>query len=126
MLARLRSGQPISGVVDQRITPVFLDDAVEALRVLTERRYLGVIHVAAASWTTPFEFARAIARRQNLDQALVQPEHFASFVTKRPARRPQHSWLDVSKFASVFGAHILRPVEDELDSWCAQLEPVSA
>jgi dTDP-4-dehydrorhamnose reductase len=125
MLSRLRAGQPLTGVVDQRITPVFLDDAVEALRLVIEERFAGVIHVAAASWTTPFEFARSIARRAKLDESLVQPEEFASFVTRRPARRPQHSWLDVSLFGNVFGTHILRPVEAELDSWYAQLAPLS-
>jgi dTDP-4-dehydrorhamnose reductase len=125
ILGRLRAGESISGVVDQRITPVFLDDAVQALRLLVERPHAGVMHVAAASWTTPFDFAQSIAKRLGLDEALIRPEEFAAFVTKRPARRPQHSWLDVSLFGNGFGAHVLRPVEAELDSWCAQLEPIS-
>src|SRR5260370_40686766 len=35
-LARLGRGEPMVGVVDQRITPVFLDDAVRALRQIKE------------------------------------------------------------------------------------------
>src|SRR2546428_713775 len=53
-LARLQHGEPMVGVVDQRITPVFLDDAARALRRLVEARYTGVVHVAAADWTTPY------------------------------------------------------------------------
>jgi dTDP-4-dehydrorhamnose reductase len=98
ILGRLRDGQAISGVVDQQITPVFLDDAVHALRILIEQRFAGVIHVAAADSTTPYQFARSIAVRLELDQALVQPEQFATFSAKRPAKRPQHSWLDVYLF----------------------------
>jgi dTDP-4-dehydrorhamnose reductase len=126
ILGRLQAGQSISGVVDQKITPVFLDDAVEALRVLIEQRFVGVVHVAAADATTPFQFAQSIAARLDLDPELFQPEQFATFSAKRPAKRPQHSWLDVSLFGRLFDRHVLRPVEAELDSWCDQLQPVPA
>jgi len=125
ILGRLRAGQSISGVVDQHITPVFLDDAVHALRLLIEQRFAGVVHVAAADSTTPLQFARSIAARLDLDADLVQPEQFADFSAKRPAKRPQHSWLDVSLFGRLFGTHVLRPVEAELESWCDQLQPVA-
>jgi dTDP-4-dehydrorhamnose reductase len=118
---RLRASQPITGVMDQRITPIFLDDAVRAFRLLAEARYSGTVHVASAEWTTPLGFARSIATRLGLNADLIQPEYFASFALKRPATRPQHSWLDVSLFAELFGADVLRPVESELDTWVDQL-----
>jgi dTDP-4-dehydrorhamnose reductase len=118
---RLRAGQPISGVADQRITPVFLDDAVAAFRVLAEARYTGIIHVAATDWTTPLRFAHSIAGRLSLNPELIQPESFARFSLQRVATRPQHSWLDVSQFADIFGENVLRPVESELDAWVEQL-----
>jgi dTDP-4-dehydrorhamnose reductase len=124
IVARVDSGQPIQGVTDQRITPVFLDDAADALSRLVDARYTGLIHVAAASWTTPFEFAVSIARRLGLDAALIQPATFERFAQTRPAPRPQHSWLDVSLFRSLFGDSILRPVEDALDAWVGQFQPV--
>jgi dTDP-4-dehydrorhamnose reductase len=122
---RLESGQAIMGVTDQHITPVFLDDAVAGLRLLAEARTTGVVHVAAADWTTPFRFARSIARRLKLDLDLVQETTFDAFTATRPARRPQHSWLDVSLFGKLFGSAILRPVEAELDGWLAQLQTAS-
>jgi dTDP-4-dehydrorhamnose reductase len=118
---RLAAGQAIQGVTDQRVTPVFLDDAVDALWRLIEARYKGIVHVAAASWTTPYEFARAIAQRLHLDQGLVQAEPFERFAPRRPARRPQHPWLDVASFTRAFGQGILRSVDEELDAWAAQL-----
>ena len=123
IVRRIRDGEGMRCIVDQHITPVFLDDAVRALQMLVERRYSGVIHVAAADWTTPFEFARSIARRLGLDERLIEPEEFAAFVTKRPARRPQHSWLDVSLFSALFGGDVLRTVDAELESWSEQLTP---
>jgi dTDP-4-dehydrorhamnose reductase len=121
-LQRLQAGEPILGVVDQRITPVFLDDAVAALQLLSQRRWTGIVHVAAAEWTTPYRFARSIAARLGLNNDLVQPENFADFVLKRPARRPQHSWLDVSLFGDVFGRNSLRPLEAEVEVWVNQLQ----
>jgi dTDP-4-dehydrorhamnose reductase len=122
-LQRLGAGEPIQGVVDQRITPVFLDDAVQALALLSQRRWTGIIHVAATQWTTPYRYARSIAERLGLDVDLVQPEDFARFGPKRAARRPQHSWLDVGLFVATFGPDVLRPVEAEVEVWVDQLQP---
>jgi dTDP-4-dehydrorhamnose reductase len=119
--SRLRMGQTILGVIDQRITPVFLDDAVSALAQLVEARYAGIIHVAALDWTTPYLFARSIAERLGLDPDLIGADTFERFSPTRAAKRPQHPWLDVSHFVTLFGAGVLRPVEAELDAWIGQV-----
>jgi len=118
---RLSAEQPITGVTDQKITPIFLDDAAMAMRQLAEARYTGNIHVASTDWTTPLRFAQSIARRLSLNPELIQPESFERFSRTRAAARPQHSWLDVSQFADIFGENVLRPVESELDAWVEQL-----
>lgn len=118
---RLHDRQSVQGVSDQRITPVLLDDAAAAVKQLIQQRYVGTIHVAASDWTTPFDFARGIAQRLNLSKELIQPAYFDDFSKTRPARRPQHSWLDIARFTREFGTGILRPVEAELDTWAAQL-----
>jgi dTDP-4-dehydrorhamnose reductase len=118
--SRLRQKLPIQGVTDQRITPLFLDDGAAALRILVQARHAGVIHVAAADWTTPYDFARGIADRLHLSQEVLHAETFERFSKARPALRPQHSWLDVSRFTDLYGQGILKPVEDGLDRWMAQ------
>jgi dTDP-4-dehydrorhamnose reductase len=123
---RLQSGQSVQGVVDQRITPVFLDYAADAFRKLAESRYVGIIHVAASDWTTPYLFARAIAQRLGLDGGLIQEVPFERFVTTRPARRPQHSWLDVRRFEREFGDDTLKPMHEELDAWVEQFLSVAS
>jgi dTDP-4-dehydrorhamnose reductase len=125
-LRRLEAGEPIAGVTDQRITPIFLDDAIHALGRLIAQRYAGVIHVAATNWTTPFEYARAIAERLGLDTDLVQATSFEAFSVRRPAPRPQFSWLDVTRFTNQFGPNILRPFEAELDAWVAQISSATS
>jgi dTDP-4-dehydrorhamnose reductase len=121
-LRRFEAGQPIRGVQEQRITPVFLDDAVRALRLLSRTRFAGIVHVAASEWTTPYRFARTIAELFGFDLDLVQAEQFETFVASRPARRPQHSWLDVSLFGDLFGREILRPLEIEVRAWADQVQ----
>jgi dTDP-4-dehydrorhamnose reductase len=117
---RLIAGQPIQAVSDQRITPLFLDDAARAFARLVDTRHTGVIHVAASTWTTPYEFACGVADRLGLPRSGVTPETFARFSNTRPALRPRHSWLDVSYFTQVFGQGMLKSVPDELDQWAAQ------
>ncbi len=120
-LRRFQAGEPIRGVEDQRITPVFLDDVVRALRLIAAERFAGILHVAAADWTTPYRFACSIAKRLGLSTGLVQPERFEIFMATRAAARPQHPWLDVSLFADLFGRHVLRSTEAQLDAWVDQL-----
>jgi dTDP-4-dehydrorhamnose reductase len=120
-LTRLGAGELIMGVEDQRITPVFLDDVVHALRLIACERFAGIVHVAATDWTTPYGFARSIAQRLGLNTGLVHPQQFEIFAAGRAAPRPQHSWLDVSLFAESFGRHVLRPGDAQLDAWINQL-----
>jgi dTDP-4-dehydrorhamnose reductase len=118
-VSRLRSGTEVVGVVDQRITPIFLDDAIEALARVAEQRFEGILHVAAATWTTPYDFAQAVAAALNLDASLILQERFERFATFRPAPRPQHSWLDVTRFEREVGAGVLRSVDESLAAWAA-------
>jgi dTDP-4-dehydrorhamnose reductase len=112
-------------VVDQRITPVFLDDAARVLLGLAAAGAQGIVHVAAASWTTPYELALAIARRLRLDTGLVQPVRFDEFSRQRPAPRPQNSWLDVSLCRQLLGPSSLRSMDAQLDGWAEQLQAVA-
>jgi dTDP-4-dehydrorhamnose reductase len=120
IVARLQHGQTIQGVTDQRITPVFLDDAADALWRIQRARFAGIVHVAATTWTTPFELAQQIARRLCLPDELIVPDTFERFSETRPAARPRHSWLDVSRFTRLFGDSTLRSVEDQLEAWTRQ------
>jgi dTDP-4-dehydrorhamnose reductase len=123
-LDRLRRGESLAGVTDQRITPVFLDDAAMALARLVEQRVTGTVHVAPTAWTTPYEFARAIAGRLGLDADLVSATTFGEFASKRAAVRPRHSWLDTNKAQTILGPGVLRSVDEQLDGWAAQVQAV--
>ncbi len=121
LVNRLRSGGELVAVADQKITPVFLDDAVAALGVLIGQRVPGVVHVASTTWTTPFDFAVSIAGRLGLETELIRADAFDRFVVTRSARRPRHSWLDVTQFTRLGGAGILRPVDQQVQAFCDQV-----
>jgi dTDP-4-dehydrorhamnose reductase len=121
IVARLEAGRPFQGIVDQRITPVFVDDAARAFQWLVQAQHTGIVHVAAADWTTPYEFAKSIAERLKLNVDLVHPTEFAAFSSTRPAPRPRHSWLDVTRIQQLCGEPMLRSVAAELDAWVDQV-----
>jgi dTDP-4-dehydrorhamnose reductase len=114
---RLRAKEGVVAVDDQRITPVLLEDAVAAMVELLVHGWRGIVHVASSTWTTPFDYARGVARRLHLDEGLVRRQRFAEFAGTRPATRPQHSWLDVSLFRQQCTTDMLRSVDEELDAW---------
>ncbi len=118
---RLTAGQHVDATVDQKVTPSFLADTAAALSFLAETRVPDVVHVAAASWTTPFDFARAISDRLGLATSLVRPLTYREFLTQRPAPRPQHSWLDVGRFHSLSGAPRLHAIEEAVDLFARQV-----
>ncbi|MDQ3812031.1 MAG: NAD(P)-dependent oxidoreductase [Chloroflexota bacterium] len=120
-LQRLERGEIVTGVVDQRITPVYLDDAAEALARILERHVTGTLHIAATTWASPYDFARGLAIRRGLDADQVRPEAFASFSQQRRAPRPRHSWLDVRNAQALLGSDVLRSIDLQLDAWAEAL-----
>lgn len=106
-LEMLKSGKEISGIVDQKITPVFVDDAVNAISKLAEKKAQGIYNVVSIDFTSPYDFALKIAENIGADKNLVKKAKFADFEKSRKAKRPQNTWLDTTKFESEFGKGIL-------------------
>ncbi|MBV9547882.1 MAG: NAD(P)-dependent oxidoreductase [Chloroflexi bacterium] len=116
---RLAGNEPVIAVDDQRITPILLDDAAAALAELVRQRFEGIVHLAATTWTTPYDYAMAIARRLGLREELISRQPFADFAKTRAAARPQHSWLDVSLFTQRCCSAVLRNMDAQVDAWAA-------
>jgi dTDP-4-dehydrorhamnose reductase len=112
VLGRLKNGEKVFGVTDQNVNPIFVDDLVFAIGKILENKSSGIYHVGASSFTTPDKFLHLLAKEFNLDENLITPQSFDEFSKTRPAKRPQHSWLDTSKFNKDFGEGILHSVED--------------
>lgn len=113
----LREGKEINGVSDQKITPVFVDSLVDGLLRLLEAKAWGIYHLASTDYTTPYDLAILIAEKFGLNKSLVKTVPFSEYNQTRPAKRPQNSYLDVTKFETEFGKGILKTVSESVDEF---------
>lgn len=122
VLDKLKKGQKISAVADQKINPVFVDDLVYALEKILQERVSGIYHVAATNFTTPYDFMVEIAKQFSLPKDLILETTFEQFNKRRPAKRAQHTWLDTKKFRNQFGEGILHTIEEEIRLFRSQID----
>lgn len=118
----LKEGNTINGVSDQKITPTYVDTLIYALQKLIEARATGIYHLASTDITTPYDLAVMIADKFALDKNLIKAVPFAEYNLTRTAKRPQNSYLDVSKFETEFGKGILRTVEESINEFKGNLK----
>ncbi len=116
-LKMLKEGKIINGVMDQKITPTYVDTLVYALQKLIEARANGIYHLASTDITTPYDFAMLVAEKFNLDKSLIKKVSFEEYNKTRTAKRPQNSYLDVTKFETEFGKEVLKTVSESLDEF---------
>ncbi len=121
-LSRLKNKEKIQGVIDQKINPVFVDDLVKAIGLIMKKGAKGIYHVGAVDFTTPYDYAMLIAKTFGLDSGCIEKFNFAEFAPTRPAKRPQHTWLDTSKFRSEFGEEVLHTIEKEIEIFKVQVD----
>lgn len=122
ILSKLQNGEKIDGVVDQKINPIFVDDLVRGIGKIVQNCANGIYHIAATNFTTPYQFMKEIARQFKLSQDLIGQMTFEEFTKTRPAKRPQHTWLDTIKFRKEFGDGILHTVEEEIKLFKSQID----
>ncbi len=120
-LGLLKEGNEIIAINDQKITPTFVDYGVEAISLLFGQNTEGIFHIASTNHTSPYEFAKIIAREFNLSEDLIKPISFEKFSNTRPAKRPRDSWLCVEKFEKQFGRNILKTIEESIKEFKTNL-----
>lgn len=102
VLARLRAGRGVQGVVDQTYTPSYVEFLEEAVGDLLEKRASGLFHLAGADAVNREEFARKIAEAFAL-KGDIRGVKTAEFFRPGAAPRPERSALDCSKAAALVG-----------------------
>ena len=101
-LEQLKLKNPIRAVVDQRITPTLVDDIADALSEIVKKRLEGVINVSCKSPTTPFNFAKTIAKVFGLNESLVHSISLTDYNLNKKAKMLKNSALNPSKFDALF------------------------
>lgn len=108
VIETLKQGKNYLGVTDEKIKPTHVKEISGAINLIAAKHAGGIYHVAGSfskGYITPYDFARKIARANGLDEDLINPITFREFMDKRIAPRPQHTWLDTSKFEILNKAH---------------------
>ncbi len=113
-LKELQNGRKIKAIEDQRVTPTYVNDIVNALKVLTESDASGLYHISSTDSVTPLEFAKTIAEIFKADYSLVSPISLDEYNKSKLAKLLKYSWLNPTKFERQFGEGILHTVEEGL------------
>jgi dTDP-4-dehydrorhamnose reductase len=92
---RLRDGETTPLFTDQHVTPSRAGRAADTLLDFLAAEATGTFHVASRSCVTPYEFGERIRKRLDAPAELLT-EGLQS-AADRPAPRPAHTCLDVSR-----------------------------
>lgn len=103
-----------SGIVDQVVSPTFVDDLVWAIAAIIKKKPGGIYHVAATDYTTNYGFVKKIAKAFKLDEKLIRKTTFKEFFKDKPAPRQQYSVLSTTKFRKEFGHNILHSIDESI------------
>lgn len=118
----LKNKKEFSGIVDQIISPTFVDDLVWAIAAILEVRPGGIYHVASTDHTTNYDFVKKIAKAFKFDQKLTTKTTFDEFFKDKPAPRQQYSVLLTKKFRDQFGNGILHSIDKSIELFKKQIK----
>lgn len=118
LLDKLRRGERVTIVSDQRNNPTLADNLAEQLIAIYEKGATGIYHVAGRDCVSRFEFALEIASVFDLDPGLVSPVNTAQL--NQVAPRPATVNLSTAKVQKVTGLATLS-VRDGLERMREQL-----
>jgi len=99
----LKYKKQFSGIEDQFINPTYVDDLVNAIAAILQKRAKGIYHVAAKDFTTNYEFLKKIAKAFKFNEKLITKTTFEEFFKDKKAPRQQYSRLSTDKFRKEFG-----------------------
>lgn len=117
----LKNKNQFAAITDQIINPTFVDDLVNAISHILEKRANGIYHVAATDYLSNYEFVKKIAKKFNMETKLINKISFYDFFKNKPAPRTQYCWLDTSKFQKDFGKNILKKTDESLSVFKRQI-----
>jgi dTDP-4-dehydrorhamnose reductase len=111
ILMRVRNGERLRVVSDQRVNPTYTRDLAEAAVKLAEQDMAGVVHVVAEGCCAWDEFARAILAETGVD---AEVDAVSSAELGSPAPRPGNGCIGSVRTVA------LRPWRQGLQEWAAR------
>lgn len=122
----LKRGESFEGIVDQTITPTFVDDLVFAIAKILEKRATGIYHVASTDSTTNYKFLVSLAEIFRLNKHLIKKIEFEEFFAGKAAKRARYCWLDTTKFQNKVNSRILKKIKTSLKEFKRQILKVDS
>jgi dTDP-4-dehydrorhamnose reductase len=98
---RLEKGEGYKVVDDQVRTPTYVEDLVNGIISIIERRAKGLYHISGEDVLTPYQMAIKAAEYLGLDKTLIQRVTAADF--SQPAKRPPITGLSIDKAKKYLG-----------------------
>lgn len=95
----ISTGDKIELARDMYFSPIYIDDAVEAIRFLTVNGMSGRYNVAGPERMSHYEFGRRIAEAFGMDEELIVPVSMEEL--NLTVRMPRDLSLDISKIAAL-------------------------
>lgn len=92
---KLGKGETYNVVDDQFRTPTYVEDLVEGLFLMLQKKAIGIYHMCGEEMMTPYDMAVKSAGMKGLDTSLIRRVKTADL--NHPARRPMKTGLDISK-----------------------------
>ncbi|MEK7581028.1 MAG: NAD(P)-dependent oxidoreductase [Patescibacteria group bacterium] len=117
----LKYKKPITGIIDQFINPTYVDDLVNGICKILQKRESGIYHVAATDSTTNFEFLKKIEKTFKFNKNLITETTFNEFFKDKTAPRQQYSRLSTEKFRKKFGNGILHKIDQGINEFKKQM-----
>lgn len=101
IIDKLRNNSLYPMFTDQVITPTFIDDICQALKVFINKQPSGIYHLVGSTSITPYDLAQKIAQVFNL-KADIKKGSFKEYLKKDPRPRQQYLKLSNAKLKKDF------------------------
>ncbi len=107
LIARSRSGEPMSVPLDQWGNPTYADNLATAVKELAESAHRGTLHVVGPESMDRVRFARMACDTFGVDSGFLRP--LATAELGQRARRPLRGGLDSSAAGAILTTCLLAP-----------------
>lgn len=96
----LQKGDPFKVIADAKVTPTYIDDFSEALKILIEKEANEIFHIVGSQSLTAYEAVQLMADKLGFNKDLIGKNYLEDFYKGR-APRPKFSVLNNSKISGL-------------------------
>lgn len=105
IIDKLKNQERVNLMTDHIFTPTFIDDIAGGLKILIEKKTVGIFHLVGSQSLTPYDAGLLIAQEFNLNQSLIGKTTSSKYLINK-APRPLKLAISNDKMTSI-GAKFL-------------------